>query len=176
MGWRLIYRLVASHDECSLLIAPLSCFAQQPLSLRLQCPAQRAATREVSFGFFHSVLHQPRDAAIAVSAGQTRIDFQRLVEITGRTREIPLCNPNHAAVEPGFSQFRIERKRAVQIAQGAIWLAFRQPRSAAISRVVRLPRMESDGAVEIRNRSVPAGKIFFVFRPPLYNPAAFAQA
>jgi hypothetical protein len=52
---------------------------------RLQRPAQSAASREVGLGFRQLALHHPRDAAIAESVSQTRIELQRLIEIRNRS-------------------------------------------------------------------------------------------
>ena len=50
-------------------------FFHQRSGLRLQSPAQRATTREVGFGIRQLALHQPRDAAIAESVSQPRIEL-----------------------------------------------------------------------------------------------------
>src|SRR5262245_39146588 len=61
------------------------------------------------FGSIQIPFHQPRDAATAVSAGQSRVEFQRLIVICNRLPEIPLRKPDRAAMAPGFGQFRAER-------------------------------------------------------------------
>ena len=113
-----------------------------------------AATPEVGFSFSRLALRQPRDAATTINAGQSRVEFQRLIVIRDRPREIPLRKPDHTAIAPGFGQFRIERERMVQIVQRPFYCALRQPCPAAIAVGVRLLRSESDGAVEIGERAI----------------------
>src|SRR5262249_61449166 len=93
-------------------------------------------------------LHQKSKSAISPRSGQSRIQFQSLIEVRNGLRIILSFRPDNSAMRPGVGEIRVKLQRAVQIYCGLLQVSAREPRSAAIVEENGLAGIERDGLVE----------------------------